>query len=184
MAMLCKISGYHSGIMHDDSMRVRSGCAAALYMNAAIGLQMAQCKNYIEGLERKLRGNHQHVAQVEARLQHEMVRANPALGTNLDVLPTAQLQQLVQSQEEALKRARAMLVGGIKFEMFLFLCFASSDLLWWMWTCASASATTQNHLCRLCLELMGKLAFVDLACNDHVDVMCRHADTQKRVLQP
>ena len=117
------------GVMHDDSMRVRSGCAAALYMNAAIGLQVAQCKNYIEGLERKLRGNHQHVARVEARLQHEMVKANPALGTNLDVLPTAQLQQLVQSQEEALKRARAMLVGGIKFEMFLFLYFASSDLL-------------------------------------------------------
>ena len=47
---------------------------------------------------------------MEARLQHEIVKVNPGLGTNLDVLPTAQLQQLVQSQEEALKRARAMLV--------------------------------------------------------------------------
>ncbi len=33
------------------------------------------------------------------------------MGSNLDALPTAQLQQLVHAQEEALKRARSMLVS-------------------------------------------------------------------------
>lgn len=77
-------------------------------------MQVAQCKNYIDGLERKLRGNQQHVARLEARLQHELVKGNHVLGTNLDVLPTAQLEQLVHSQEEALKKARAMLVNLAK----------------------------------------------------------------------
>ena len=96
----------------------KAKCLATLCMfRSWLDLQVAQCKNYIEGLERKLRGNQQHVARVEARLQHEMVKANPVLGTNLDVLPTAQLQQLVQSQEEALKRARAMLVSDATYKV-------------------------------------------------------------------
>ncbi|KAL3152113.1 hypothetical protein ABBQ32_001214 [Trebouxia sp. C0010 RCD-2024] len=62
-----------------------------------------------ENMERKLRGNSQYLANLEARLQHEVVKAAPLLSSNLDALPTAQLQQLVTAQEEALKRARSML---------------------------------------------------------------------------
>lgn len=73
-------------------------------------MQVMQCKHYIDGLERKVRGTQQQVARMEARLQHEMVKGSGVPATNMDVLPTAQLKQLVHSQEEALKKARAMLV--------------------------------------------------------------------------
>lgn len=73
---------------------------------------MLHAKAYSEGLERKLRGSQQYVASLEARLQHEMVKATPLLSPNLDAVPTAQLQQLVHVQEEALKRARSTLVRG------------------------------------------------------------------------
>lgn len=71
--------------------------------------EISQGKKYTEGLERKLRGNQQYVANLEAQLQHEIVKAAPLLNPNLDALPTAQLQQLVHAQEETLKRARSML---------------------------------------------------------------------------
>ena len=74
-------------------------------------MQVSQGKSYSDGLERKLRSNQQYLANLEARLQHEMVKAAPLMASNLDALPTAQLQQLVHAQEEALKRARSMLVG-------------------------------------------------------------------------
>ena len=73
--------------------------------------QVSQSKSYSDGLERKLRSNQQYLANLEVRLQHEMVKAAPLMASNLDALPTAQLQQLVHAQEEALKRARSMLVG-------------------------------------------------------------------------
>ena len=73
--------------------------------------QVVQRKIFNENLERKLRGNSQYLANLESRLQHEIVKAAPLLSANLDALPTAQLQQLVNAQEEALKRARAMLVS-------------------------------------------------------------------------
>lgn len=72
---------------------------------------MVQSKTLNENMDRKLRGNSQYLANLEARLQHEIVKAAPLLSSNLDALPTAQLQQLVNAQEEALKRARSMLVG-------------------------------------------------------------------------
>ncbi len=77
--------------------------------------QVSQSKTYTEGLERKLRSNQQYLANLESRLQHEIVKAAPLMSSNLDALPTAQLQQLVHAQEEALKRARSMLVRGCSF---------------------------------------------------------------------
>ncbi|KAL0026664.1 hypothetical protein WJX79_002501 [Trebouxia sp. C0005] len=71
--------------------------------------EASQNKSYSAGLERKLRSNQQYLANLESRLQHEIVKAAPLMGSNLDALPTAQLQQLVHAQEEALKRARSML---------------------------------------------------------------------------
>ena len=74
-------------------------------------LQVVQSKVVNENLERKIRANSQYLGNLEARLQHEIVKAAPLLSANLDALPTPQLQQLVNAQEEALKRARSMLVG-------------------------------------------------------------------------
>ncbi|KAL0051235.1 hypothetical protein WJX82_004155 [Trebouxia sp. C0006] len=71
--------------------------------------EASQSKSYSAGLERKLRSNQQYLANLESRLQHEIVKAAPLMGSNLDALPTAQLQQLVHAQEEALKQARSML---------------------------------------------------------------------------
>ena len=76
-------------------------------------VQVVQSKILNESMERKLRGNSQYLANLEARLQHEIVKAAPLLGSNLDALPTAQLQQLVAAQEDALKRARSMLVTSL-----------------------------------------------------------------------
>ena len=73
-------------------------------------------------MERKLRGNSQYLANLEARLQHEIVKAAPLLGSNLDALPTAQLQQLVVAQEEALKRARSMLVTSLVWPCICYCC--------------------------------------------------------------
>lgn len=76
-------------------------------------VQVVQSKILNENMERKLRGNSQYLANLEARLQHEIVKAAPLLTSNLDALPTAQLQQLVTAQEDALKRARSMLVNSL-----------------------------------------------------------------------
>lgn len=93
----------HPGHLHDlDHLHLLVGCCV---------MQVSQGKSYSDGLERKLRSNQQYLANLEARLQHEMVKAAPLMASNLDALPTAQLQQLVHAQEEALKRARSMLVG-------------------------------------------------------------------------
>lgn len=75
--------------------------------------QVVQSKALNENMARKLRGNSQYLANLEARLQHEIVKAAPVLSSNLDGLPTVQLQQLVAAQEEALKRARSMLVTSL-----------------------------------------------------------------------
>jgi hypothetical protein len=87
-------------------------------------MQASQSKSYSAGLERKLRSNQQYLANLESRLQHEIVKAAPLMGSNLDALPTAQLQQLVHAQEEALKRARSMLVS-IARAACTFVCTAS-----------------------------------------------------------
>lgn len=87
-------------------------CQIKLHFNYACSVtQASQSKSYSAGLERKLRSNQQYLANLESRLQHEIVKAAPLMGSNLDALPTAQLQQLVHAQEEALKRARSMLVS-------------------------------------------------------------------------
>ena len=87
-------------------------CQIKLHFNDGCSvLKASQSKSYSAGLERKLRSNQQYLANLESRLQHEIVKAAPLMGSNLDALPTAQLQQLVHAQEEALKRARSMLVS-------------------------------------------------------------------------
>ena len=86
----------------------------ACWVQARLPLvQVVQSKLLNENMERKLRGNSQYLANLEARLQHEIVKAAPLLSSNLDALPTPQLQQLVTAQEEALKRARSMLVNPL-----------------------------------------------------------------------
>ena len=79
-----------------------------------------------ENLERKLKGSSQYLANLEARLQHEMVKTAPLLSSNLDALPTAQLQQLVIAQEEALKKARSMLVRLAHMPVAISRCLEGS----------------------------------------------------------
>ena len=90
-------------------------------------MQVVQSKILNENMERKLRGNSQYLANLEARLQHEIVKAAPLLGSDLDALPTAQLQQLVAAQEEALKRVRSMLVTSLVQPCSCY-CFVSPRL--------------------------------------------------------
>ena len=90
---------------------------------------MVQGKVLNENMERKLRGNSQYLANLEVRLQHEIVKAAPVLSSNLDGLPTVQLQQLVAAQEEALKRARSMLVKLVTIQLLLLLVALLSTCL-------------------------------------------------------
>lgn len=95
----------------------------AWYLQALLPLaQVVQGKVLNENMERKLRGNSQYLANLEARLQHEIVKAAPVLSSNLDGLPTVQLQQLVVAQEEALKRARSMLVTTLAWPCSCYCC--------------------------------------------------------------
>ncbi len=103
-------------------------------------MQASQSKSYSAGLERKLRSNQQYLANLESRLQHEIVKAAPLMGSNLDALPTAQLQQLVHAQEEALKRARSMLVRTARAA---FTCLHSQSEL----CCHEQSGKTLQAIC-------------------------------------
>lgn len=107
-------------------------------------LQVVQSKVVNENLERKLRANSQYLANLEARLQHEIVKAAPLLNANLDALPTPQLQQLVNAQEEALKRARSMLVGHLTL-----VCLHTAVAMWPMSGMLHTASLVSEGMCRL-----------------------------------